>query len=272
MHEPDYILDIPDGVLAEAAANRRKLVMIRQPDDYRGELDIHIRAPASDRIYTPVNPHVKVVDGFEEVMEASAEIGMRGANNHLLTLDLLYARAGMSSVTQARTYMLVGWDDLKPMALPPSGLRPAQYVSLTHGQFNNLFTAPGTTAHVCAGTFNYVAGPLRIVETESTAPARPTGWEAKTNIITDGRWHGTLRKLPAAYALAAGFKDQAEAIENIRNSHFARGRTVDYDSPVTALLFNRVDAKNITFRSANDSILTINAAPKSGRATRKLSL
>lgn len=269
---PDYILDIPDEVLVNAAIEERKRVLIRMPTDYAGELDIHIRTPASGRVYEPAGLSVEVADGFESIMEAMDAIGMRGRQG-LINLEKSYERAGMPSVTQARTYLLIGWDDLKPLAPSPSGERPRQYIELSPKLFGQLFTdhAP-LIGHMVAGTFNYAAGPLLITESESAASRRLSGWEIQTDVIPNGVWHGPLRKLPAGYALAAGFNNEREAAEMFRTHSFIRGRTVDYDTPVTALYFNAADAKNITFRPANDSILRINAAPKSGRALRKLSL
>jgi hypothetical protein len=202
-------------------------------------------------------------------METMVRAGMR-SHNELADLEKLYERAGMPSVSQARTYLLLEWKDLKPCADAPAGVRPSQYIEAPREIFSGLYTLPAVTGHICAGTFNYRAAPLRVVET--TREGRTTGWETRTNILENGTWHGALRKLPAAFALASGFNNVGEAIEITRNRHFLRGRTLDYDSRITAILFEPADAKNITFRPANDSIITINAAPKRGQAERKLSL
>ena len=268
--KPDYILDIPDDVLLLCQELGRTSYLIRTPDDYTGELDMHIRTPASGRVYAPADLSVHIADGFENVMEAMSSCGMRSKND-LLHLEKLYERAGMQSVGWARSYLMVGWKDLRPLAAPPTGITPEQKISLSRTNFSALFTLPAVSGHICKGTFNYKAAPLRVVEYD--AERRPTGWEARTEIIENGIWHGALRKLPAAFALASGFKSVDEAVEMTRNKHFLRGQTFDYDSPATALLFTPAESKNITLRPANDSILELNAARfKSGRPEQKLQL
>jgi hypothetical protein len=267
---PDYILDIPDDVLRESVEYGRPLAMIRTPDDYTGELDMHIRTPASGRVYAPVDLSINIAEGFENIMVAMATGGMRSKND-LIHLEKLYERAGMETTSWARSYMIASWKDLRPLAPPPTGVLPEQKISLSRTDFSALFTRPAVTGFVCRGTFNYRAAPLRVVEYD--AERTTTGWEARTEVIENGIWHGPLRKLPAAFAIAAGFKSSAEAVEMTRNKHFLRGKTFDYDSPATALLFVTPDSKNITFRPANDSILELNAARfKSGRLEQKLQL
>lgn len=266
---PDYIMDIPDDVILLSQELERRRCLIRLPANYAGELDILLRTPASGRVYKPEGLSVTVADGFESIMETMVRAGMRN-HNELAELEKYYKRAGMPSVSQARTYILLEWTDLKPVGDAPSGVRPSQYIDTPREVFAGLYTLPPVTGHICAGTFNYRAAPLRIVET--TREGHATGWEARANIIENGTWNGTLRKLPAAFVIASGFNNVGEAIEMTRNRHFLRGRTLDYDSRITAILFEPSDAKNITFRPANDSIITINAAPKRGQVEHKLSL
>ena len=269
-HRPDYILDVPDDVLRQSLDFGRSVAMVRTPDDYTGELDMHIRTPASGRVYAPTDLSVHVADGFEAIMDAMVMGGMRGKND-LIHLEKLYERAGMETTGWARSYMIASWKDLRPVAPPPTGVLPEQKISLSRTDFSALFTRPSVTGFVCRGTFNYQAAPLRVVEYD--ARRSTTGWEGRTEVIENGIWHGALRKLPAAFAIAAGFKSTDEAVEMTRNKHFLRGKTFDYDSPATALLFAPASSKNITFRPANDSILELNAARfKSGRLEQKLQL